>query len=303
MPSTIQTEVVRDNVHCREVWLGSSARMAIIEADANGAYVIGPLLVLSACCLSLVSSDIWSRNVGETSCGWRTDYSPDGRAFAIWGLIYGSTIVSILFQIGGALVFDWWVNLLWGLTWVCCSIWVPTFDAEYDSALRTAALVITASGGLSLAAAWHSQMWIADESGTRARQLLAGVPLSILAGWLLTAMTINWGIARKASLPNAMSTCVRVAPRRKDEDEREYRYRKRVAYRQAYARAPVRVSLVPAVLAIAVAVLSVAVRDPVLPVPLMWAIVNLRAFPSVIYVASLVVLSAGAAIAAVRIFM
>lgn len=283
----------------------AGACMPMIETDAHGAYIIGPLFVLSAFCLSLASSAIWSRNVGETSCGWRTDYSPDGRAFSIWGLIYLGTFVSVIVQIGGVVVFDWWVNLFWGLTWVCCAVWVPMFDNEYPSALRTAALVITASGGLSLAAAWHSQQWIADDGkwDTRAKHLLAGVPLSILAGWLLTATSLNWGIAYKASLPDAMATCVRVAPRRKDESDSEYRYRRRVAYREAYAKAPARVSLVPPFLAIGIAALSAGARDPVLALPLMWAIVNLKAFPSLVYVLSLLVLLAGVAVATVLALM
>ena len=57
-------------------------------ALAPGAYAFGPLAVLSALALSAASTRIWSRNVGETSCGWRTDYSPDGRAFGIWTVLY-----------------------------------------------------------------------------------------------------------------------------------------------------------------------------------------------------------------------
>ena len=274
-----------------------------IEPDANGTYLFGPLMVLSACLLSMASSAIWSRNVGETSCGWRTDYSPDGRAFSIWAVIYIGTVVSALTQVIGVLVFDWWVNFFWGLAWVCCAIWVPTFDAEYPSALRTAALVISGSAGFSLAGAWLSQMWVDVEGATRAQKIGTGWPLTLLAGCLLTATSINWGIAFKASNPNTASSCVRVEAQRKGESDSSYRYRRRIAYRESYAKAPAVVSPVPVLLAVVLGGLSAAIPDPILVVPLIWAVVNLKAFPSVLYVFGLVVALGGGTIAVLRLFV
>ena len=265
-------------------------------------YVFGPLAVLSATFLSISSTALWSRNVGETSCGWRTAYSPDGRAFAIWGLIYLYTGVSVVIQLTSLLtILGWWSNFFWGLAWVCCARWVPLFDAEYPDALRAAAVVIVCAGTCALVGAWESQMWIADDWEERGKQLAVGLPLTLLAGWLLTASSLGVGIAWKASQPGSYSSCVRVPPKRPDETESEYRYRRRVLYREAYAKAPVEVSYIPFLLAFAIGGLAFAIPDPVLVLPLAWAIVNLQAFPSVMYVGALVVLGCGAAGACVRL--
>ena len=269
-----------------------------------GAYLFGPAAVLSAWVLSLSASGLWSRNVGETSCAWRVNYSPDGRAFGIWGAIYLLTFVTAILQMLQVIaVLDWWVNFLWALTWALCSLWVPLFDAEYAGALRSSAVVILCAAGCATAGAARSEMWLAKDWAQRGRQLAAGVPLTLLAGWLLAASAIGTGIAIKASAPDAYSSCVRVPPRRPDESTRAYRERRRVLYREAYAKEYVSPSIVPLFLALAVGGLAVAIRDPVLPLPLCWAVVNLRDFPTLVYMASLVVLLCAATEAGVRVFL
>ena len=267
----------------------------------GGTHVFGPLAVLSAMFLSLVSSAVWSRNVGETSCGWRTDYSPDGRAFGIWALIYTSTLGVCIAQLTSLVpVFDWWAHFFWGLTWVFCALWVPLFDAEYPGALRAAMLQILSAAACATVAVWRAGMWLGEE---RTGTVNLGWPLTILAGWLLTASSINVGIAWKASQPNATKVCVTVPPQRPGESARDYRTRRRVLYREAYAKAPVVVSFVPVVLAAAIGGLAVLVRDPLLTVPVAWAVVNLKAFPCCEYLVAVLLCGCGSAGAVVRIFM
>ena len=270
-------------------------------------YVVGPLAVLSATILSLLSSAIWSRNVGETSCAWRTNYSPDGRAFVIWGIIYVGAIVVTVAQLTATFgVFDWGVNLLWGLAWTCCALWVPLFDAESPSALLAAMVAIVAGAGFATVAAWMSQIWILEPGeppDKRLQQLALGWPLTLLAGWLTAASAINVGIALMANDATASQPCVKVNPRRSDESEGDYRNRRRVLYREAYASAPVQPSFVPLLLAAAVAGLSMLIRDPLYPLPLAWAILNLPSFPSCVGLASLLVCGCGSVGAAARIFL
>ena len=140
-------------------------------------------------------------------------------------------------------------------------------------------------------------MWVADDWEQRGKQLAVGIPLTLLAGRLLAASSIGIGIAWKASQPGAYSICVRVEPKRDDETEADYRRRRRVLYREAYAKSPSEVSVVPFLLALVVGGLAFAIPDPVLPLPLAWAVLNLRAFPSFVYVGSLVVLACGPAAA------
>lgn len=269
------------------------------------AYVAGPLAVLSSTILSLLSSAIWSRNVGETSCAWRTSYSPDGRAFAIWGAIYIGTVTVAIAQLTGNVpVFDWGVSLLWSLSWTCCSLWVPLFDAESPGALLAAMLAILLGAACATGASWFSEMWRLDSatgassgvsSDQRLQHVVLGLPLTILAGWLTAASAINVGIAWKANNSNASKTCVRIAAKKDGESESEYRNRRRVKYREAYALAPVQSSIVPLLLAAGVGLLSFLMRDPVYPVPLIWAILNLAEFPSCVSVASLFVCVCGSA--------
>ena len=271
--------------------------MSTIAIGANGAYAIGPLFVASACLLSIASSSVWGRNIGEVSCKWRLDYSPDGRTFGIWALIYLWTFASVIIQLAGeVVVLGWWVNLCWGCAWICCALWVPTFDADRTSALKAAAVVIAASAAFSTAGAWHAQAWVANQPGQRGKQLSAEIPLTLLAGWLSTATALNIGIAYKASRPDATSSCVYVSPRRYDEDEEAFRYRMRVMFREAYAKAPGRTSVVPLALSVAVATVSALARDLVFVLPLAWAILNMQTFPNVTYLVALAVLAAGAAL-------
>ena len=264
-----------------------------------GAHAVGPLAVLSALILSAASTRIWSRNVGETSCGWRTDYSPDGRAFGIWGLLYLGTVATALLQLSSLVfVVDWWANFYFALTWVFCAAWVPLFDAESPGFLVLAATQIAraAAGGR-----WGA--WLADagrDRGTRVTAVALSWPLSLLAGWLLTATSIGVGIAAKANAHDAQKACILVPPQERDETERSYRQRRRVLYREAYARAPAVESPVPIVLSAALAGLAVLIGDPLLPLPLVWAIVNLKAFPAVSYVLSIVLCGCGVAGALVR---
>lgn len=269
---------------------------------APGAQVGGPLVVLGALALSLASTAKWRRNVGETSCGWRVDYSPDGRAFAIWWVvIYPGTIVSAVAQLTRLVpVLDWWTNFLWAAAWVFCALWVPLFDAESASALRAAMLQILFGATAATAAVWHEGPWVGAPERT-ARVLLC-LPLTTLAGWLIAASAINVGIAWKASRPGATATCARVPPQGARESEQSYRRRRRVLYREAYAKAPARVSFVPVVLALGVAGLATGARDPVLPVPLLWAVLNLKAFPSCEYVMAVVICACGTGGAVVRLF-
>lgn len=272
----------------------------------NYVYVVGPLAVLSATILSLISSAIWSRNVGETSCAWRTAYSPDGRAFGIWGIIYVGTFTVALVQLTDMVgVFDWGVSLMWGLAWTCCALWVPLFDAESPGALLAAMVAILAGAGFATLGVWMSQMWMLEPGASadqRLQQVALGWPLTLLAGWLATASSINVGIAWMANDVDATQTCVKVPPRRPDESEGDYRNRRRVIYREAYASAPMQTSVVPLFLAAALAVLAVIIRDPLYPLPLAWAVLNLRSFPSCVGLVSLLVCACGVVGAALRIF-
>jgi hypothetical protein len=272
-----------------------------LSGVVSGARLIGPLAVLSACVHSAVSSGIWSRNIGETSCRWRTAYNPDGRAFGIWSVIYTGTLLSVALQLLDIIpTVGWWASLLWSISWASCGVWVPLFDGEYPRALLSAAVAISVAAVTAVAASWVESSvggsWscpvrtaTGDEGPLLGSCVAATWPLSLLAGWLLAAATLNIGIASLANSGVSENlACVKLPPRRPGETADQYRRRRRVAYREANALAPVERSVVPPVLMVGVLALSLAANDALLSLPLAWAIVNMSAWPSSEYVVAVV---------------
>jgi hypothetical protein len=269
-----------------------------LSGVVSGARLIGPLAVLSACVHSAVSSGIWSRNIGETSCRWRTAYNPDGRAFGIWSVIYTGTLLSVALQLLDIIpTVGWWASLLWSISWASCGVWVPLFDGEYPRALLSAAVAISVAAVTAVAASWVESSvggsWSCPATGDEGPLLGSCVaatwPLSLLAGWLLAAATLNIGIASLANSGVSENlACVKLPPRRPGETADQYRRRRRVAYREANALAPVERSVVPPVLMVGVLALSLAANDALLSLPLAWAIVNMSAWPSSEYVVAVV---------------
>jgi hypothetical protein len=192
---------------------------------------------------------------------------------------------------------SWWTSLLWSISWASCAVWVPLFDGEYPRALFSAAVAISVAAATAVAGAWVESgtggSWSCPATGEDEPLLgscvLATWPLSLLGGWLLTAATLNIGIASLAnSAASENLACVKLPPRRPGETADQYRRRRRVAYREANTLAPVERSVVPPVLMIGVLALSLAANDALLSLPLAWAIVNLSAWPSSEYVVAVV---------------
>lgn len=264
-------------------------------------YATGPVLVLAGTALSAASIAVWGVNVGDGACAWRVAYSPRPQAFGIWSVIYPSTVVLCSLQIMKLVpVFAPWASVLWAAAWLLCAAWVPLFNGSSPTSLVLAAIVISAAAACATAATWVEGAWSWIGDSTRAMGAL-GLPLSLLAGWLLTASSIGIGIAVLANAKDAQQTCVRVPPI-PGETPRSYRARRRAAYREAEAVSPVADSIVPAFLAAGVGLLAVAAKDPSLPLPVMWAIVNLKVFPGVTTIAELLLCLCGVAGAFVQLY-
>ena len=147
----------------------------------------------------------------------------------------------------------------------------------------------------------EAQAWIpvkSDSSGQAPVMLsiapLLEWPLSLLAGWLLTATALNFGIVLKAADPESNKTCVRVPPQKPEETDLQFRARKRALIREANAAAPVVVAYEVWLLSYAVAAVAMLTRSPVLAIPPIWAILNMKAFPSYAYAYAIVVCALGA---------
>lgn len=264
-------------------------------------YFVGPLFTLACLLVSVASSAFFGMNIGETSCRYRLDYSPNGRAFGIWAVIYaGCVVVCVLEMTGIVQVLDFSVFLWWGVCWLCCGLWVPLFN-DRSIWLLAGALVAIGSGaaaasvGVAVAGAWVP---VGSTLGpTKVLSLAPALvwPLGLLAGWLITATSLNVGILFKAADTEADKTCVFIPPQKPMESARQFRARRRALIREADARAPAVVAFEVWVVAFVVAVVTMVARDPVVAVPAIWAIGNMKAFPSWEYLYAFLVCALGAA--------
>lgn len=264
-------------------------------------HAVGPLLVLTGEALSIASLCVWGINVGDGACAWRVPYSPRSGAFRIWSIIYSTTVVLCILQLAKVVpTFDIVASTLWAVAWLLCAVWVPLFDASSPTSLIMASVAIGTAAATATAAAWRAEAWLWVGDSTRPRGVL-GLPLSLLAGWLLAASSIAAGVAIKANAPNAQSTCVLV-PRVPGETERAYQRRRRRRYREAFEATPVEESFVPVPLAVGAATLAVLARDPILTLPVAWALVYQRTFPGVVTVGAIALCACGSAGALVHVF-
>ena len=156
--------------------------------------------------------------IGYRSCAWRVSYSPTGKAFRIWGLIYTWMFVSIVTQLvdGSAKV---QANYLMGAAWLVVGMWGPTFtrgsEGDRPAFIAAAACVLVAAAVLAGAAVGVEQSW---RSRDARRVLVVGVPYSLTAGWLAVAAVLNVGIAYAAATEPPDPRC-KDADRRRDWEQ------------------------------------------------------------------------------------
>jgi len=128
-------------------------------------YYVGPLFTLACLLVSVASSSFFGRNIGEISCRYRLDYSPNGRAFGIWGIIYTGCVVVCVVEITGLVpVLSSEVFFLWGGCWLFCSLWVPLFDDRRTCLLGGALVSIGSGAGCALAGAAVAKAWVPSQS-------------------------------------------------------------------------------------------------------------------------------------------
>ena len=273
--------------------------MLPVEALPSG-YFAGPLFTLACLLVSVASSSFFGVNIGETSCKHRLDYSPNGCAFGIWAVIYTGCVVVCVWEMTGTVpVLNSSVFLWWGVCWLCCGLWVPLFN-DRSIWLLTGALVAIGSGavaasvGVAVAGAWVPVGSRGAPEGLSFAPVLVW-PLSLLAGWLITATSLNVGILFKAADPEAEKTCIFISPQKPMESGRQFQARRRALIREADARAPAVVAFEVWVVAFVVAAVTIVARDPVVAMPAIWAIANMKAFPSWEYLYAAFVCALGAA--------
>ncbi len=136
-----------------------------------------------------------TQNVAEISAKYPSSFTPAGYAFAIWGLIYGATLLyAVLALLPSQLevrfhdrVAPWLL-----LTNALASLWISLFTAEYlgpsvlvIGAMLTAAAVMYSIASEHLASEQLSRRW--------------RVPFALWLGWLSVATIANTSIALRAA--------------------------------------------------------------------------------------------------------
>ena len=233
--------------------------------------VAGPLALLFGLGVAILMSLTFGRQMGDVACAWRVSYSPGGRAFAIWGLIFVWMLASVIEQLMVALDFDHvyaaaaWNNMLAGFSLFLAGFWVIAFGYSRRED-RRGGLVVSAT--FLLAGTWCALGAAVQEFSWRGldplRIIAVGVPFSLLAGWMTVATALGLATAWVA---------LRYPP--------DYRcFRETRSYNMFWAEDPTDASgfasWVPLSLSALTAGAALAVPDPVLPLPVAWAIYHMR---------------------------
>jgi len=280
-------------------------------ADVTSVAWIGPMAVFWTAVCSYVSTRVWNRLIGEMACRWRVAYAPDNRVYAIWVVLYTATAIVVVLQwlalaVPHALVvLDWWTNAGWAAAWLLSAVWVVLFDKEEGCNFWASALVLLAASASAVAAVASEGAWQTGAAG-----VVTAAPLALLAGWLLVAAALNIGTAlRSASAPEDCRAYVHGVHKVLWLTPEEHARRigralvreeaaRTGALRSSWERAPL------VLLALVVAALAFVAYEPLLPLPLLWALLlqpGLRCPPRAVEAAAFAAAIAGVALAAVRV--
>ena len=135
-------------------------------------------------------------NIGTVSDRYRTQFTPAGYAFAIWGLIYLSLSAYALYQAfwadATAAIYDRLAPLLM-FNLVANSLWIPTFVNEQIALSVVFMLII-------LATLIQLQIILAKDRSLPSRERAwVRIPFSLYLGWISVATITNLAVFVKYS--------------------------------------------------------------------------------------------------------
>ena len=253
--------------------------------DTNRA-ITGPMALLLGLGVAILMSTTFRRQMGDVACAWRVSYSPAGRAFAIWGVIFAWMLASVVEQLLVAIELDNVYaaapenNTLMGGGLFMAGLWVVAFGYARREDQRGGLVVSTS---FLLASTWCGVGACVQELSWRGldpmRILFVGVPFSLFAGWMCVASALGAGVTILA---------LRHPPDYLCQNEGD------PTNAAGYG------SWVPLLLSVPLCALALGVPDPVLPLPLAWGIAHMRGhWKNRVAMALLLGSSAGAVVFAV----
>lgn len=226
---------------------------------------------------SIVSNVLFQRGIGNTSCTFEVSFSPSGGAFGIWGPIYVFSLLTIADQIHlrstHSKEYDTVVpNICHGFAWLFAALWTPTFTTTVDlkgtkapspMALAVSAVFLCCTASLSTVAVFCSSAWRRSSDGQF--RWITGVAFGLLAGWTLLAASLNIAIAYKANDGVDDVLC-----NLESDDDVQDSYNIFGTINRAY------VTPVPFVLATIISLVAVLLPNPIIALPLLWALYFIR---------------------------
>lgn len=235
-------------------------------------HVVMASLVGTFLLTSWVSGMYARRGFGKVRCRVMLTYSPSKTAFSIWSVIYLLTVTNVAVQIVGEIKnLDMYstdvVNALHATAWGLAAVWLPLFGYA-DTApwlYIMCGLVLLAMAATSFAASvLCASEWA--EGGSELRRWTLAAPLSFLAGWTCVAASLNVGIAFMANAYPGKCALKR--------NTRSYWLFSQS--KEGIETMPTLPSVVPLVLATGLVTVALFRPDPILPIPLIWAILFMR---------------------------
>jgi hypothetical protein len=241
-------------------------------------------LVAYCVVISLVSNGVFGRGIGNASCSYTQRFSPSGPAFGIWlpiyilsGLLileqsmYGQTELDNI-ENGRIMVVQ---NAFYSVSWLCAAGWTPAFTAGTATGMLIAAILLCLTAAFALAAVFSEGRWSWSSWVTAAAY-------SSLAGWTTVAAAINVSIAYQANYGKSNESCSRYPNDYNIFSPIEAKYE----------------TVVPLILAVTVSVVAASLSEPVLGMPVAWAIYFMR--PSYYNYAAFVISLIGVVVALAR---
>jgi hypothetical protein len=227
------------------------------SAPVGFVQIVNLLTVASQIVLSLVSNGAFGRGIGDVSCRYTQRFSPSNEAFGIWlpiytlsFLIFAEQLMPSFFGIKNDVGVPLIPNVLYGLSWMCAAFWTPAFTTNTPQGMIWAAVFLALTSLFSLTAVLSSRLWSTSSWVTASAY-------SSLAGWTLVAASLNVGIAYSANDNKPDPEC---------SDSADSSYDILGPIDSQYQ------TIVPLVLAIIIAPIAVYLPDPVLPMPVWWAL-------------------------------
>lgn len=244
--------------------------------------VVGPLVNLLGMVVCILILWLFRGDINDLNCRFAVAYSPMNGVFAIWSIIFTWSILSIVLQFLNPYfelhVAELSTNCLVGGAWLCSGLWTIFFTrlsrSNFELGFGLAALSLLVGSACGVAAELAEDGF--GSNSTLAQVLVVSTPNSIFGGWLVVACAVSVGIFVNVLVqPESRLVCRRQSSRSEEGEEGEEGDVAKLEWIPK-PRSCIEASL-PLLLTLCVSALAVWRGDFVLVLPLVAALLFMRA--------------------------